>query len=144
MSMARIFDLLIIDDDVSQVSLVKSLLRELGLPHRCHHCPTGPETLNFLHRRAPFQRAPRPDLILLDVNMPGMDGCEILRRVKSDPELRSIPVVMLSSSRALKDVDACYSAHANAYIKKPTDLEGNLAFLRRLDQFWSHCELAPR
>jgi len=141
--MARSFDLLIVDDDAAQVLLLGLLLQELDLSHRYHHCSSGAETLDFLHRRPPFEQAPRPHLILLDLNMPGMDGCEVLRRVKSDPELRSIPVVMLSTSRSLEDVHACYDAHANAYIKKPTDLDSNVAMLRHLDQFWTDCELVP-
>lgn len=139
--MGRSFDLLIVDDDVSQGSLVRTLLQEMGLSHRCHHCSSGSEALDFLDRRAPFQNAPRPHLILLDVNLPGMDGCEVLERIKSNPQLRSIPVVMLSTSRSLRDIDACYNAHANAYIRKPTDLAGNVAVLRHLDQFWNDCEL---
>ncbi len=141
--MSRAFDLLIVDDDAAQVALVRNLLRELDLTHRCHHCSSGEQTLAFLRRKPPFESAPRPHLILLDLNMPGMNGGEVLRKVKSDPELSTIPVVMLSSSRALKDVDACYKAHANAYIKKPLNLDGNLNFLRHLDQFWNDCELPP-
>jgi CheY-like chemotaxis protein len=141
--MGRVFDLLIVDDDASQVGLLRTSLDELGLLHKCHHCSSGPQALDFVNRRPPFQGAPRPHLILLDLNMPGMDGCEVLRRIKSDPELCSIPVVMLSTSQALKDVNACYREHANAYIQKPGDLEGNLAFLRNLDQFWGSCEFVP-
>ncbi len=139
--MTRSFDLLIVDDDAAQVLLLGLLLQDMDLSHRCHHCSSGAETLDFLHRKPPFEQAPRPHLILLDLNMPGMNGCEVLRRVKSDPELRSIPVVMLTTSRSLEDVHACYSAHANAYIKKPTDLASNVAMLRHLDQFWTDCEL---
>ncbi|MFL6417606.1 MAG: response regulator [Bryobacteraceae bacterium] len=142
--MGRSFDLLIVDDDAAQVSVLGVLLQQMGMPHSYHHCSSGKEALDFLHRRHPYEQAPRPQLILLDLNMPAMDGCEVLRRVKSDPQLRCIPVVMLSSSRALKDIDACYCAHANAYMTKPMDLEGNMALLRHLDQYWNACELPPR
>ncbi|HEX4772864.1 MAG TPA: response regulator [Bryobacteraceae bacterium] len=142
--MGRVFDLLIVDDDPGQLRILESSLRELGLLHKCHHCDSGQKALDFLHRRAPFEGTPRPHLILLDFNMPDMDGCEVLRQVKSDPGLRSIPVVMMSSSRALRDINACYTEYANAYVSKPPDLEGNLDLLRHLDQFWSHCELVPR
>jgi|tagenome__1003787_1003787.scaffolds.fasta_scaffold20348797_1 CheY-like chemotaxis protein len=141
--MTRTFDLLAVDDDAAQVLLLGVLLQEMDLSHRYHHCSSGAEALDFLHRRPPFENAPRPHLILLDLNMPGMSGCEVLRHVKSDPELRSIPVVMLSTSRSLDDVQACYTSHANAYIRKPTDLAGNLAMLRHLDQFWTDCEFVP-
>lgn len=140
--MGRVFDMLVVDDDPGQKTLIQGVLGELGLSHRCHYAPNGPKALDFLRRTPPFENAPRPDLILLDFNMPGMDGCEVLHSVKSDPDLCSIPVVMLSSSEALKDVDACYREHANAYVLKPTDLESHLTLLRNLDRFWSQCVLA--
>jgi CheY-like chemotaxis protein len=121
--------------------MLRTLLREMGLSYKCHHCSSGAQALDYLHRRPPFQNAVRPHLILLDLNMPGMDGCEVLRQVKSDSQTRSIPVVMLSTSRSREDVAACYTAHANAYMRKPTDLAGNVAMLQHLDQFWKDCEL---
>lgn len=141
--MGRVFDLLIVDDDPVQLQLVQDLVRELGLLHRCHCVSDGGKALDLLRRRPPFEKAPRPDLILLDLNMPGMHGSEVLHRIKSDLELGSIPVIMLSSSEALQDVDACYREHANAYIQKPTDLESNLALLREIDRFWAELATVP-
>jgi len=135
--MGRALDLLIVDDNPGQLKLVQALLQDLGLMHRCHYAQDGPKALDFLYRRTPFEEAPRPHLILLDLNMPGMAGCEVLRLVKSDSALCSIPVIMLSTSEALKDVDACYSEHANAYVVKPRDLESNLNLLRDIDRFWA-------
>ncbi len=142
--MGRVFDLLIVDDDPSQLKLVRTLIAELGLQHRCHYVLGGPDALNFLHRNPPFEAAPRPDLMLLDLNMPGLNGCEVLHHIKSDVNLRSIPVVMLSNSLALKDVISCYEEHANAYIRKPADLESNRKLLRDIDRFWAGCALTPR
>lgn len=142
-SMERSFDLLIVDDDVSQASMLRTLLRDIGLTHRCHHCCSGEEALQYLHRESPFENACRPHLILLDLNMPGIDGCEVLKRIKSDPHTQSIPVVMLSSSGSVENIVNCYMEHANAYIRKPADLAGNLAMLRHLDHFWKGCELTP-
>jgi CheY-like chemotaxis protein len=142
--MARIFDLLIVDDDPAQLKILCTLLRELNLEHRCHYASSGQQALDFLKHKAPFQGAVRPNLILLDLNMPGMDGCEVLRQIKSDPELRTIPVVMLSSSQAIQDVDACYREHANAYVRKPTDLESNLKLLRDIDRFWAELVVLPQ
>lgn len=142
--MGRVFDLLVVDDDPGQLKLVRTLIADLGLLHRCHHASGGHEALDFLRRQSQFVNAPRPNLILLDLNLPGMDGCEVLRHIKSDPELRSIPVVMLSSSLAWKDVISCYQEHANAYIKKPMDLESNRNLLRDLDRFWAECAVMPR
>jgi two-component system, chemotaxis family, response regulator Rcp1 len=142
--MGRVLDLLIVDDDPGQLRLVEALLADLKLLHHCYYAPNGPKALDFLNRRRPFEDVPRPNLILLDVNMPGMNGCEVLHHVKSDPDLRSIPVIMLSSSQALKDVNACYSEHANAYISKPEDLESTLDVLRDIDRFWGDTALLPR
>ena len=141
--MGRVFDLLIVDDDPGQLRLMQILLGELGLGHRCYYTSNGPKALDFLHRRAPLEEAPRPHLILLDLNMPGMNGCEVLRQIKSDPELCAIPVIILSSSQAESDVDACYREHANAYIHKPADLASNLGLLREIDRFWAECALVP-
>jgi CheY-like chemotaxis protein len=134
--MSRAFDLLVVDDNPDQVELTGVLMTELGLPHRCHHAADGRTALDFLHRRSPFDDVPRPDLILLDLNMPGMDGCEVLRHIKSDPELRSIPVIILSTSERPADIDSCYGEYANAYIQKPSDLENSLRVLREIDRFW--------
>lgn len=135
--MSRALDLLIVDDDPSQIRLVKSLIAELGLPHRCQYASNGSMALDYLRQKPPFTDVARPNLILLDLNMPGMDGCEVLRAIKTDPQLRTIPVIMLSSSQASQDVQACYAEHANAYIHKPSDLESNLDVLREIDRFWS-------
>lgn len=135
--MSRTLNLLIVDDDPKQVRLMETLMQELGLLHRCYHAMSGAQALAFLKRLTPFEDAPRPQLILLDLNMPGMNGYEVLREIKSDPLFRSIPVVMLSCSGALKDVDACYGEHANAYVQKPLDLEGNLQIVREIDRFWA-------
>src|ERR1700749_4108688 len=99
--MGQVFDLLIIDDDRDQVGIIKILLADLGLSHRCHHAASGATGLDFLRHKPPYENAPRPHLILLDLNMPQMDGCEVLRQVKSDLDLLSIPVIMLSTSQAL-------------------------------------------
>src|SRR3954470_19211079 len=114
---------LIVDDDLSQLHLVQALLRELNVSHECHYAANGPQALNFLNRRPPFEGAPRPDLVLLDLNMPGMDGCQVLQHLKQDPNLRSIPAIIFSSSEAPKDVNACYEEHANAFVRKPMDLD---------------------
>jgi CheY-like chemotaxis protein len=141
--MGRLLDLLIVDDDPAQLQVVQALLWELGLPHRCHYARSGDKALDFLNRRPPFEEVPRPNLILLDVNMPGMNGCEVLHQVKSDPQLRLIPVIMLSSSEALRDVNACYKEHANAYVNKPRDLDSALELLRDIDHFWADTVVLP-
>jgi CheY-like chemotaxis protein len=128
--------LLIVDDDTAQVQLLKALLHELGLAHRCHHALSGDIALAFLNRAPPYQNAPRPHLILLDLNMPGMDGCEVLHRIKGDPKFLTIPVIVLSNSQSSQDVDACYNGHANAYLVKPGNLDAALAMVQSIDRFW--------
>ena len=137
------FNLLVVDDDPGQVRLIRALLGHLGLSHRCHCALNGHSALDFLNKKPPFEHAPRPNLVLLDLNMPGMNGCDVLRYVKSDPELRSIPVIVLSTSQAAQDVNACYSEHANAYVYKGPDLESNLNLLRDIDRFWGAAAVLP-
>jgi len=128
---------LVVDDNVDQFRLVRMLLKELKLPHDCHYARDGVQALSFLKRRPPFEAAPRPDLVLLDLNMPGMDGYEVLRYIKDDPSLRSIPAIILSCSRAPQDVNACYREHANAFVQKPMDLDDTIRVLKNIDRFWS-------
>ena len=134
--MSRACDLLIVDDDVAQLQLLQLLLKELGLPHHCHTVTNGADALDFLRRRPPYESAPRPHLILLDLNLPGKDGCEVLREIKSDPDLRMIPVIIFSQSTSGADVSACYIAKANAYVSKPTDLDSNIRIIEAIERFW--------
>ena len=129
-------DLLIVDDDAGQVRLLEILLDELGLAHRCHRAFNGDAALLFLRKAPPYQDAPRPHLILMDLNMPDMNGCEVLRRIKSDPQLATIPVIILSSSQSSQDVGACYDNQANAYIVKPGNFDAAMAMMQSIDRFW--------
>jgi CheY-like chemotaxis protein len=129
-------ELLIVDDDAAQVLLFRYMLRELGYDHQCHHVASGTEALKFLRGEQPYADAPRPDLIILDVNMPGMNGCEVVSKIKEDPELNSIPVVMFSVGVSQSEINQCYAQHANAYIQKPIDYYSNLSVISGLEQFW--------
>ncbi|MFL6450240.1 MAG: response regulator [Bryobacteraceae bacterium] len=135
--------LLIVDDDVAQVSLFRCLLRELGYDHRCHHVASGGQALDFLRGKHPYEDAPRPDLIILDVNMPGMNGCEVLSKIKSDPAFSSIPVVMFSVGISQAEINHCYAHHANAYVQKPLDYHSNLCLINELQQFWFQIARLP-
>jgi CheY-like chemotaxis protein len=142
-SPTRARDLLIIDDDTGQVRLFQALLTELALPHRCHHALTGADALRFLRRESIYRSAPRPELIVLDINMPGMDGCAVLEKIKEDPNLRVIPVIMFSLGTGEDEVEVCYRQQANAYIQKPQDYETSLRVVREIDQFWFHTATLP-
>ena len=103
----------------------------------------GEQALAFLRGTGDQEDAPRPDLILLDLNLPGLDGREVLSEIKSDPRLRLIPVVVLTSSAADVDVQASYSAQANCYVQKPTELDELLRVMRLIDSFWLSTALLP-
>ena len=136
-------NLLIIDDDAMQAKLFEHLLAGFEKTHKCHHASSGSAALCFLRREFPHHNAPRPDLIILDVNMPGSDGCETLAVIKSDPGLRCIPIIMFSASTEYRDVVRCYEQHANAYVRKPIDLESSLAVVRQIESFWFHTARLP-
>jgi CheY-like chemotaxis protein len=141
--LARGRNLLIVDDDRKQARLFELLLADLGHAHRCHLASSGAAALAFLRRKTPHENSPRPDLIILDVNMPGEDGCDTLQMIKSDPEVQCIPVIMLSASLDDADMLRSYTRHANAYVRKPVDLEGSLCIVRQIESFWLHTVRLP-
>ena len=102
------------------------------------------EAMHFLRREGRFADAPRPDLILLDLNLPRKDGREVLAEVKADPELKRIPVVVLTTSRAEEDVLRAYNLHANCYVTKPVDLEQFMKIVGQIDEFWVKVVTLPR
>ncbi len=124
------FRILIVDDDPAAAHLLRTVLKSLQRPHEEHFARDGVEALHFLRSRG------RPDLVLLDMSMPNLDGLETLSAIKSDPALRSIPVIMFSSASSPQDVRRCYEAHANCYVLKPTDLDRSAAFVRAIEAFW--------
>jgi CheY-like chemotaxis protein len=128
---------LVVDDNVNQFHLVRMLLRDVNVLHVCYYAGDGIEALKFLNRKPPFEAVPRPNLVLLDFDMPGMNGCEVLHHLKEDPNLRSIPVIILSSSQSAKRVNACYREHANAFVRKAMDLDDTIRVLQNIDRFWS-------
>jgi two-component system, chemotaxis family, response regulator Rcp1 len=122
--------ILLVEDNPGDVRLVRESLRESGLPHRLTVATDGVEALERL------RGAERPDVILLDLNLPRKDGREVLAEVKADSGLRSIPVVVLSSSDAQDDVAAAYALHANCYVTKPVDLDQFLEVVATIQRFW--------
>jgi CheY-like chemotaxis protein len=105
----------------------------------------GVEAMEFLRRQGGYPNSPRPDLILLDLNLPRKDGREVLAEIKGDPSLKAIPVVILTTSAADADIERSYLLHANCYISKPVDLEGFLTVIRSIDDFWlSVVKLPPK
>ncbi|HET9000875.1 MAG TPA: response regulator [bacterium] len=132
----RQLTVLLVEDNVGDVRLVREAFREGRMGHRLDVVGDGVEALAYLRRADGHAEAPRPDLILLDLNVPRKSGHEVLREVKEDPTLRRIPVVVFSSSDAERDVALCYDLHANCCVKKPGGLEEFIAILQAIDTFW--------
>ncbi|HKP74126.1 MAG TPA: response regulator [Longimicrobiaceae bacterium] len=133
---ARVVELLLVEDSPGDVELTREALDEAKVRNRLSVVPDGVEALAFLRREGPYRDAPRPDLVLLDLNLPRMGGREVLAEIKADPALRTVPVVVLTTSQAERDVLAAYRLHANAYIVKPVDLDQFLGVIRSVEGFW--------
>jgi CheY-like chemotaxis protein len=131
-------DILLVEDNPGDVRLTKEALLEGRVLNRIYVANDGVEALEFLRREGRYADAPapRPDIILLDLNMPRMDGRECLAIIKADPNLRRIPVVILTTSEADQDVFKSYDQHANCYIAKPVDIEQFMRIVRSIKQFW--------
>ncbi len=132
----RPVEILLVEDSPSDTELTVEALREAKVRNHLSLVEDGVQALDFLRRRGPFARAPRPDLIMLDLNLPRKDGREVLAEIKSDPELKSIPVVVLTTSKAEQDVLRAYNLHANCYITKPVDFDQFLKVIRSIESFW--------
>ena len=130
------FRLLIVDDSEAYRQFLKDLSKNFRSPHETYFANDGLDALDFLHCRGPYLDAPRPNLILLDVNMPRMGGLEFVALIKADPELGVIPVIMLSSSDSPSDIREAYLAHANCYVLKPNSLEGADKLIQAIEAFW--------
>jgi CheY-like chemotaxis protein len=132
----RPVELLLVEDNPGDVRLTKEALREGKIYHNLHCVKDGVEALEFLRRDGQHATAPRPDIILLDLNLPKMDGREVLSVIKNDEQLKHIPVVVLTTSRAEEDVLRSYHLHANCYVTKPVDLEKFIQVVQEIDRFW--------
>jgi two-component system response regulator len=132
----RAIEVLLVEDDPGDVLMTKEAFEDYKLHNRLHVVNDGAEAMDFLRRQGEHTDAPRPDLVLLDLNLPRMDGREVLQAIKSDPELASIPVVVLTTSEAEEDVLRSYSLHANAYVTKPVDFERFIQVVRQIDDFF--------
>lgn len=132
----RPVDILLVEDTPADVRLTREALKEAKVLNTLYVVEDGVEAMNFLHRKGKYADMPRPDLILLDLNLPKKDGREVLAEVKEDDNLKRIPVVVLTTSRAEEDIIRSYNLHANAYVSKPVDLTQFLKVVRSLEQFW--------
>jgi chemotaxis family two-component system response regulator Rcp1 len=140
----RLVEILLVEDNPGDVRLTMEALKEGKVRNRLHVVSDGVEALAFLRREDRFQEAPRPDLILLDLNLPRKDGREVLAVVKDDPRLRRIPVVVLTTSKAEEDVLKSYELHASCYVTKPVDLDQFMNVIRSIDDFWLSIVKLPK
>ena len=135
-NLGRPIEILLVEDNPGDVRLTIEALKEGKVRNRLSVARDGVEALAFLRREGPHATAARPDLILLDLNLPRKDGREVLGEIKDDAQLRRIPVVVLTTSKAEEDILRTYDLHANCYINKPVDLEQFISVVRSIDDFW--------
>ena len=133
---AEPIEILLVEDSPSDVDLTREALEDTKVHNNLSVVGDGVEALAFLRREGRYADAPYPDLILLDLNLPKKDGREVLAEIKSDPELRRIPVVVLTTSEAEQDIVESYNLYANCYVKKPVDLDAFIQVVRSIDNFW--------
>jgi two-component system, chemotaxis family, response regulator Rcp1 len=129
-------EILLVEDNPGDERLTREALKEGKVYHKLHWAKDGVEAMEFLQRRGKYRDAPRPDIILLDLNLPKKDGREVLSEIKQDADLRYIPVVILTTSKAEEDVLKSYHLHANCYVTKPVDLEKFITVVQSIDRFW--------
>jgi two-component system response regulator len=135
-SAGRAIEILLVEDDPGDELITREAFEHNKLKNNLHVAHDGEEGLDFLYRRAGYEDSPRPDLILLDLNLPKYDGRQLLEKIKSDPDLSRIPVVVLTTSSAEEDILRSYDLHANAYVTKPVDLDQFMNAVRQIDEFF--------
>ncbi|MEO8605588.1 MAG: response regulator [bacterium] len=135
-ALERARDILLIEDNPDDVDLTREAFREVGATSRLHVVENGVDAIAFLRRQGSYADAPKPDLVLLDLNLPKKSGHEVLAEIKADPLLRGIPIVVLTSSAAESDVARSYALSANGYVTKPVDLDDYFRVVRLIDHFW--------
>ena len=135
---------LLVEDDPGDVLMTQEAFEHHKLRNQLHVVPDGVEALAFLRREGEHADAPRPGLVLLDLNLPRKDGREVLQEVKADESLRSIPIVVLTTSQAEEDILRSYDLHANAYVAKPVDFERFIEVIRQIDDFFVSVVKLPR
>jgi two-component system, chemotaxis family, response regulator Rcp1 len=132
----ELVQILLVEDNPGDVRLTREALKEAKFRNTVTVVGDGVEALAYLHRQGKYSAATRPHMIMLDLNMPRMDGREVLEAIKKDPDLRRIPVVVLTSSEAESDIARAYELHANCYVTKPVDIDHFLQVVKSIEEFW--------
>ncbi len=139
--------ILIVEDSPEDYEAIARAFEKAHIANRIFHCEEGDEALDFLFHRGEFASRddyPRPGIILLDLNLPGTDGREVLQEIKESPALKTIPVLVLTTSTDERDIETCYQAGANSYIQKPVDVRGFMSAVGRLKEYWLELVILPR
>lgn len=137
-------DVLLVEDRPADMRLTKEAFHHLGKPTRLHHAWDGVEAMDFINRKGSFGDAPRPDLVIIDLNLPRIDGREVLARIKGDPHLRAIPAIILTASDSEADILLCYRLHPNCYLRKPAGWDDFDYLVSSIDRFWLNKSKLPR
>jgi len=132
----KIVEILLVEDNPGDIRLTQEALKEGNIPNNLHTVMDGAEAIKFLFREGSYADSKRPDLILLDLNLPKKDGREVLGKIKADDDLKKIPVVVLTTSNAESDILKAYDLHANCYITKPVDFNRFIEVIKSIEQFW--------
>jgi CheY-like chemotaxis protein len=140
---SRTIVILLVEDNPGDARLTQEAMRDTKMSNLIHVVEDGVEAMTFLRREGRYSEAPRPDLILLDLNLPKKDGRAVLAEIKTDPDLKRIPVVVLTTSNAEEDVLKAYDLHANAYVSKPVDLQQFMKIVALIDEFWFNVVTLP-
>lgn len=143
MIMHRAYEVLLVEDNPADARLTRDALLNGPIPKRVTVVTDGVEALDYIRRRGAYNTALRPDIVLLDLNLPKRDGMHVLKEIKSDPALRAITVVVLTTSDQFRDVDAAYEYSANCYVVKPRDLDHFYAVMRGIEEFWMSTAALP-
>jgi chemotaxis family two-component system response regulator Rcp1 len=133
---SKLVDILLVEDNEGDARLAKEAMRDSKIRNTLHHVSDGEEAMAFLRKEGQYAKAPRPDLVLLDLNLPKKDGRQVLAEIKNDDELKRIPVVILTVSSAEEDILKSYNLHANCFITKPIDLSQFMKVVRSVEDFW--------
>lgn len=137
-------NILLVEDNPGDIDLTKEALEDARVRNQLHVVEDGEQALDFVFRKGPFRNAPRPDLILLDLNLPKRDGREVLEEIRADSDATGIPIVILTSSQAEEDIDRAYRLHANCYISKPVNFVQFLKIIHAIEDFWLTVVKLPR
>ena len=141
--LSRPVDILLVEDNPGDVRLTQEAFRESRMPVKLSVVMDGEDALNYLYRRPPYENAARPDIILLDLNIPKKDGREVLSEIKNDLSLKYVPVVVLTTSNAEQDIVRTYNLNVNAYINKPVDFDKFFDIVQKIEEFWLMTAILP-